>query len=361
MRRWPWIALAAAGPLTALVGWLARNEADFFEPVWGRTIAPGVAHVQGLVTGAVPFSVAEVGGGVLGLGVLGWLTTRTLQDRSLGRRERLAGFAGRLGRLLAIGSGFWAFFLLAWGYAAHRHTAGELLGFEVRPASTAELGEALEELLEQQEDARARVTERDGVATIRDGVQSVLSRAGAAWRRAADARPIFAGDYGRPKPVFFSSGLTALGLLGIYTPFTGEANVNTDAPWFTLPASACHEMAHQRGFAREDEANFLAFLVTRDSGDAELRYAGLFFAVQNTAVALGEVDPDTAAGLWSSQSAAIKRDRAAWSAWVTGHQSVVTEAARAVNDTYLRSQGAPDGVQSYGRMVDLILAERRAR
>ena len=278
-----------------------------------------------------------------------------------GLRGVVLALAPRLGRLLAVGSGFWCFFLLAWGYAAHRRTVGDLLGFPVAPASAAELTDALDELLVQQEDARARVSERDGLATIPGGVEAVLSRAGAAWRREARNRPIFAGEYGRPKPVLLSSGLTALGLLGVYTPYTGEANVNTEAPIFTLPASACHEMAHQRGFAREDEANFLAFLVARDSGDAEFRYAALFFAVQHTAVALGEVDPDTAAQRWASQSEAVNRDRKAWSEWVSGHRTVVTEAARAVNDTYLKSQGAPDGVQSYGRMVDLILAERRAR
>jgi hypothetical protein len=34
--------------------------------------------------------------------------------------------------------------------------------------------------------------------------------------------------------------------------------------------------------------------------------------------------------------------------------------ARAVNHTYLRAQGQPEGVASYGRMVDLLIAERRA-
>jgi hypothetical protein len=39
----------------------------------------------------------------------------------------------------------------------------------------------------------------------------------------------------------------------------------------------------------------------------------------------------------------------------------VAEKADAVNNTYLKSNNQEDGVKSYGRMVDLLLAERRTR
>lgn len=367
MRTWGWVTLAVSGPIAAGVGWILRDDADFFESAWGRGVAPAVAHVLGVFTGPLPFSFAEVGGGTLAIGLLGWLGRAAARGIAAWRRGERSGrdvglgAAGVLARLLAVGSGVWAWFLLSWGYAAHRHTVGDLLGYPVSPAPAHELGALLDELVVAQDDARARISEVDGVATMRGGVPSVLARAGWAWRKAGEEREIFRGDYGRPKAVFFSYGLTAIGLLGIYTPYTGEANVNVEAPIFSLPASACHEMAHQRGFAREDEANFLSYLVARDSGDVEFQYSVLFFAVQHTAVALADVDVERAAAAWDGQSAAVKRDRARWKEWLTGHQTVVTEAARAVNDTYLKTQGAADGVQSYGRMVDLLIAERRTR
>ena len=54
--------------------------------------------------------------------------------------------------------------------------------------------------------------------------------------------------------------LSYLGISGIFIPFTCEANVNATLPDWEIPFTACHELAHQRGFAREDEANYVGYL-----------------------------------------------------------------------------------------------------
>ena len=48
-------------------------------------------------------------------------------------------------------------------------------------------------------------------------------------------------------------------------------------------------------------------------------------------------------------------------AWHRRYESRLGEVQERVNDAYLKTQGQADGVRSYGRMVDLLLAERRAR
>ena len=40
-------------------------------------------------------------------------------------------------------------------------------------------------------------------------------------------------------------------------------------------------------------------------------------------------------------------------------ESKVAEISTKVNDTYLKANNQDDGVRSYGRMVDLLLAEQR--
>jgi hypothetical protein len=60
----------------------------------------------------------------------------------------------------------------------------------------------------------------------------------------------------RPKPIFFSKVMSRYNYTGFYFPFTGEANVNTDIASCMIPATAAHEMAHQRGIASERRQTF---------------------------------------------------------------------------------------------------------
>lgn len=355
-----WILAGAAGPACAALGFWLHDRTDLFEPTWGRW-APAYAQAAGAVTRHLPWSLAEVGGVPLAVALVVGLLVRGVRRLRSGanRGTILRSAAQTTARILTIASAGLASFYLIWGYAAHRSTVATHLGYAARPATVDELGYLVDDLLAQQNDLRGRVSEVEGVATVQGGVPSALGRAGWAWRRAGKRWPIFAGDYAPPKPVFLSPLLSAVGLLGIYTPYTGEPNVNVDAPLFALPFSACHEMAHQRGFAREDEANFLSYMVARDSGDTEFQYAATFFAAWFATLALAETDPEGAYARWSTQSAAVTRDRAAWRAWSDRTRTAAGTAARAVNDGYLKTQGATDGVRSYGRMVDLLLAERR--
>ena len=120
-----------------------------------------------------------------------------------------------------------------------------------------------------------------------------------------------------------------------------------------MPFIACHEVAHSRGFAREDEANFIAFLVCRESGDPLLEYSATRAAMRFVLAAVGKSEPIVALGL-------IER------IWELGEDAplfvrAVREHGDSVNDAYLKTQGEKDGTASYGRMVDLVLAWQRER
>ena len=64
-----------------------------------------------------------------------------------------------------------------------------------------------------------------------------------------------------------------LGFTGYYNPFTGEAQVNTTVPKFLLPFITLHEMGHQLGYAKEDEANFSGYLAAANSHDTLFQYS----------------------------------------------------------------------------------------
>ena len=96
----------------------------------------------------------------------------------------------------------------------------------------------------------------------------------------------------RVKPVTLSEGMTYMHLTGVYTYMTGEANINRAFPDYTIPFTAAHELAHQRGIARENEANFVAFLVCMASDDAYIRYSGYVYMLTYTVNALYSADAE---------------------------------------------------------------------
>src|SRR5205085_3023674 len=147
----------------------------------------------------------------------------------------------------------------------------ETLGYDQRRANAYELEQMTRAVVEginrNYEEAHA-----DGyTAPDTPRVVEILRES---YAREAELSPFTVVGFGPPKPVYFSGALTRLGISGIYFPFTGEPNYNADAPDFERPFSIAHEMAHQRGFARESEANFVAFLVCTHASDPFVRYSG---------------------------------------------------------------------------------------
>jgi hypothetical protein len=198
-----------------------------------------------------------------------------------------------------------------------------------------------------------------GVMRLADGPRHALLRTEAGFGAAAKRHAFLAIGCTRPKPLLTSAALSWLGITGIYSPFTGEPNVNMTLPDSELPFAASHEVAHQRGFAREDEANYLGYVACRLHPDADFRYSGRLAASVYAMNALALRDRAAWKRLEAGRSAGVGRDLAALVAWAERYRGPVERLSARLNDAYLRSQGQPEGVESYGRVVDLLLAERR--
>jgi hypothetical protein len=118
-------------------------------------------------------------------------------------------------------------------------------------------------------------------------------------------------------------------------------------------------MSHQRGIAREDEANFMAFLVTVASDDPYIRYSGYLNAYEYVANALWRADRELYYKAVARLNTEVKDEMAAYSAFYDQYRdSTVSQVSNTINDSYLQSQGTP-GTVSYGMVVDLTVAYYR--
>ncbi len=337
--------------LPALLG-VGVQRIAFMYPVWAEQyLARGLFRVcagpVARVTSWVPFSLTEIAV-VVGLPCAlvwsAWALVRLVRVPARVRKERL----GKTIHLL---------FMLFHGWNYARQPLSQTLNLTVRQRSTAELARAAQELANEATRLRTEVTEDgNGVMSLSRGVEGTLRAAVEVFDAAADEYPVLAGPHVRPKGVILSRPWSYTGITGMYFPFFVEANVNIDAPDSSMPDTILHEIAHTRGFAREDEAGFLAFLAGRLSADADFQYTTTLQGFLSLAERLYAYDPAAWEESWAGISAAVRRDLQAENAYWQAFEGPIRDASEQINDTYLQANRQQDGVHSYGRKADLILA-----
>ena len=341
--------------------------------------------------GSWPFSVAEFA--VYAIAALAFARIASgvaAAARSKGRRLRELSKAA-YGLVAAAGAISLAFVVM-WGLNNCRLPISEAAGIDVRPASAGELEEACRELLARASALRGGggvaegdggfrvggVAEGDGVFRVGGvaegdgGVMALDGGKASALRRAHEGFAPVAARFPslgqaaaqadarvRPKPVLASKLMSYGGITGIFFPMTGEANVDMDILDVEAPFVMCHELAHQFGYAREDEASFIAWLACDASPYADFRYSGNLMAFLHLMGRLHEADPGRHGAVWGSCPPGVARDLAAVGAYWAAHEGVASDASAQVNDAFLKINGQQEGVASYGRMADLVIGYLR--
>jgi len=228
----------------------------------------------------------------------------------------------------------------------------ELLGYEQRRAEPAEL-EALGRMLVDSVNHSYVETHTENRPA--PGTEEIIKVLNESYDTAHEFRLFPRGEFAPPKPVYSSEVLTRLGISGIYFPFTAEPNYNADMPDFQLPFSIAHEMAHQRGVARESEANFVAYVVCVNSRDPFVRYSGF----RNGLGVLSElyrVEPEKARELAKQLGTGYREDsRRAALFWAKASGAAGALSHR-VNDLYLRANRVKAGAADYSNSTTLIIA-----
>lgn len=146
------------------------------------------------------------------------------------------------------------------------------------------------------------------------------------------------------------------GFTGYYNPFTAEAQLNTTVPKFLHPFIACHEVAHQLGYAKEMEANFVGYLAGSNSGDPLIKYSVYLDIFLYSYRNLFIIDSISAKGYKDQLTPAVMKDLKEWADFNRNHSSVVEPLVRMVYGLYLRGNQQPQGVLSYDEVTGFIIA-----
>ena len=347
-----------AGPLAALAGgcavlvlfWALRGSRPAMD-WWVRWVSGPYKRVLGAVLDLAPFSVAEVLGTLLALWAV-WFVLRTIWGA-----VRRTGFAlRRVACMAAVCVWVYAGFCMTWG--VHYYTTGfsEKAGLDAQPVSVEQLA-ATAGWFQQKVNERAGGVPRAGQGVFSMPAGEILERSEGVYDELVRTEyPFLQGPQRRPKPAFYSWGMSKVGFTGYLCPLVGESTLNVDSPAVFLPATIAHEFAHQRGVAPEQEANFLGIFACITCGDAAYEYSGYLYGYLHLSNALYSADPEVwrqvDAGLCSQARADFAQNNAYWKQF----EGPVREAAESTYSGFLQSYGQTLGMRSYGACVDLLVA-----
>ena len=267
-------------------------------------------------------------------------------------------------RLLALGAVWlwlWAGLCWLWNAAYYVPSFAQREGLETGPYSVEELA-AVTQYFARQAAALAPQVPRDSEGHFAESLSDSFGRGPEIYQNIArefsslDIKPV------RAKPLLCSRLQSILGFTGIYFPFTGEANVNVDAPACLVPSTIGHEMAHQRMVASELEANFVGIAACTSCDDVVFRYSGYLSGLINLCNALYSVAPD----VWRDISKqTFNRELATdWNdnnAYWSALESPAEEVAGNIYDGFLKSNDQELGLRSYGACVDLLVNYYRTK
>ncbi len=305
------------------------------------------------ITGIFPFSLAEIVVATIPVWfVLAVIFIIKVSKQGIVKMIRLAC------SMLAVLMIFYSLYVLMYAAGFNNPTLDLKMEFDKQPVSAKQLQKTAVQLTNEINKLVDKIEYEDkSFSKMPYSLDEMNKRLIGAYKNASEKYSFIKTFSSRFKPIILSEPLTYTHISGIYSYLTGESNINTNFPDYTLPYTAAHELAHQRGFSREDEANFIAFLVCSESDDDYIKYSGYVGMYEYVVSALNSASRDMYLEIGYDLDIRVRYEMQAYNDFFEKYRgSVASKISGAVNDTVIKIQGDPDGEKSYGLTVDLAVA-----
>ncbi len=352
-------------PIALLINFISSNFPDLVEKYYSLGINKVTIKLLSTITGIVPFSLYELTMYIIFIFILVFVLY--LLYIILKNPNKLKLFlVNTLINLLALFSVCYFLFVILWGINYNKTPLEYTLitnfnsyyntNIDNIEYNKKDLENLYTYLIDETNKTRELVkTNSSGIMIANTDYKGILSRAYIGYKNIDYLFPNISLGYSNPKYILSSEIMNYTGIIGIYFPFTGEANINVAIPDIYIPSTSMHEMAHQRGFANEDEANFISYLACINHPDIDFKYSGLILALNHTANALYKIDSDVYKDLSKNISDSVKNDLSYNRQFWNKYEGNISDISNDVNNSYLKANGVSDGVSSYGKMVNLLL------
>jgi hypothetical protein len=345
-----WIFVVSLIIVAILIHLFSYNSGQV-EHFYSTGIYPRIAIALRYFLTWVPFSLGDFLYGYVVLWLIWKLigAIRRIAKNQLDRSRMKLFFKRGLVKLLLI----YILFNLLWGINYNRRGIASQIGLAMESYTVADVKTLNTVLIQKVNNSKKILLERE---PRKLKSREIFDRANAAYEQANTRYPFL---YYHPSSIKVSMwGWLGnyLGFLGYYNPFTGEAQVNTSVPKFSQPYTTCHEIAHQLGYAKENEANFVGYLAAAASNDPAFHYSvylDLFLYAERN---LYKADTAAAKMFLSQLLPEVKNDIKEWQKFHNRHKNPAEPVIRWLYGKYLENNQQPSGVLSYDEVTGFMIS-----
>ncbi len=331
----------------------AANFPNFIEHYYSRGIYPVVVYVLHAIFNALPISIGDVFYLVLIGGLL--YTLAKLIKLGIRKNFRLMGyFALKIVMTVQI---LIAVFYLFWGLNYFRPPIAQSVGLQDTTYTLTDVKTITRLLIDSANSYAVQVTP----ANRNQPNKLIYLQAKKAIIQLAKNEPAYRNDKPAVKPSLFTPLLNYMNTLGYYNPFTGEAQMNYQMPVINKPVTCAHEMGHQMGYGREDEANFIGFAAGVQSSNRLFKYSAYYMAMLEFMHYLRRRDTIAHHELRRRLSVTVRQEVKIDSAYWTGYESRIGVISSLFYDQFLKANNQPAGLFTYNRMIRLTMAYYKSR
>ncbi|WP_159947344.1 DUF3810 domain-containing protein [Polaribacter septentrionalilitoris] len=343
------IYLAIFLPIQMLLMQLVENNPTFIERYYSNGVYPYISSFFRILLGWVPFSVGDV---LLSIGLLVFLRFIYLLIKNKFRY-----FLPKIVRLIAVFSVIYFCFYVFWGLNYYRQPLAKNLNYPQQKYSTEQLQKVTTKIISQLNNYHISITKNDTLKVENPYTQEEMyAIAVSGYNNLSKDFPQLKYQFSSVKSSLMSLVQSYNGTSGYLNPLTGEAQVNDRIPKTSYPTTTCHEMAHQIGFAAENEANFVGFLAANYNKNIYFKYASYRMAFGYCISEVRKRDRKLSKKLWQSVNKGIIKDFNAsydfWQQYKNPFEPLVKKGYNA----YLKANKQEKGVESYNYVVDLFIS-----
>jgi len=345
--------LTLIGAVVIALYFLLRSNTPLIEKVCSCFTRPWHLWCSCLLS-ALPFSMADV---IIALGVLAALTYIIYLIVTVIRRK-VSVYLGLYRFFITVMSCvcvIYALFCVLWGVYYYTADFEKQSGLYAQPISAEQL-ETVTEYFAQKANYYSSRVARDPEGAFCEERGDILALSANIYDNVEKRFPCLDGNDIPVKGFFFSTFMDYATYTGFFFPFTGESNVNINSPACMLASTCAHELAHQRGVAAEDEANFVAVLSSMESENDIYCYSASLLAYIHLGNALHKADYEAWENIYYTLNEYVVGDLRENNVYWERFETPVSTVADAVYTKFLESYGQELGLQSYGACVDLLVA-----
>jgi len=335
----------------AVVIHIYSNDSTRVENQYSTHIYPVLSSILRYAFGWLPFSIGDI---IYGAAIL-WLIAKLVKGtrRIFKAQVTFRGFAGSVGKGLRILLIVYIIFNLFWGINYDRVGIAGQLQLKTEKYKPEDLVMINGLLVEKVNASKQALVDQNFQYPSK---RQLFLKVRGAYKEAEKIYPFLKYHPVSLKPSVWSWVGNYMGFTGYYNPFTGEAQVNTLVPKFLQPFTTCHEVAHQLGYAKEMEANFVGYLSATASKDTLLLYSVYLDMFMYSNRNLFATDSVAAKSFREKLTPAVTDDLKEWRKFSKDHRSPIEPIFRWVYGKYLQGNQQPQGVLSYDEVTGFIIA-----